>query len=683
MAEPTQEAKDNASGLADFQKEQIEESNDYPKGSLGRGTGPVASSSGSSGNTGQTNPGQDQVVSQAIYNAAHIEYLREKLRLVDVPMMEIEKDRLAFQKAAQVTADALATRKFEQIDLPMLKLQQDQLAETRRQFDGELAMRGITQASQEATKRAEIGMMGMQQAEQLGLSRQELAQKGYLGAGGLEQQRRATAQAGFLGAEGLRGESYDFAQRGAQGLNETALAAMNLSAQLRGPRDAWVQQQVNRGLNAAGLSSDVGAIAGEYDAAGFQAPQATPQAASLGGLAQGMVGAGGQVGPGGQPTANEMIRAQMMSRMSDPYGEGGRAMMSQAYGMEADPFGAAGRAMMGQAGQLNADPYGEFGRQLGEAGAEQYQNQYTSPTQDLALRAAQNYYSRGNPVAPSINAAMASLRENPMYLGQGGEGRRAMEAAAVSDFTGLDPQAARAVIDRLRAVTAGTGRMSTDEEIEAVVRNLPGVTQQSWPGEPLPTPQTPAMKSYAPSINWGMAQLRANPAYQASDAQTRMQHEANAIARYTGLGPQQAMGVVTQLRSTGRMSTDQEIDAAINGARSQQPQAALPGAGDRAAGPMNFAQGGAFQAPQLDRRSAVAGLNRNPEGQPMAPAGWGTMWQQGQPAPATPWAYQTVPQRGAPGTPGAATPEQMMGAFGEGAFTAPAPRRRQLTGAAL
>lgn len=67
---------------------------------------------------------------------------------------------------------------------------------------------------------------------------------------------------------------------------QLGLGALQLSGSLTGPRNAFAQQQVNYGLNAQGFSPLAGALAGQYSLPTFQAPQGTPQAASLSTLAQ-------------------------------------------------------------------------------------------------------------------------------------------------------------------------------------------------------------------------------------------------------------------------------------------------------------------------------------------------------------------------------------------------------------
>jgi hypothetical protein len=411
------------------------------------GSSSASSGGGGTADTGGvtgTNLGQDQLEVTAAYNQAQIEYLRERLRLVDVPMMETEKDRLAFQKAQAEVENALAQDKFKNIDLPMLKLQQDQLVQAR----GDLSMKGVQIASTEATSRAQLGLQGLGQAEQAGLSRQQLAQQG------------------MLGSEQLARDADQFALSGANALNQTALGAIGLNAQFRGPRDAWVQQQVNRGLNAAGLTRDVGAIAGEYGAPAFQAPQATPQAASMQSAVADMLGAGG-FRPGQTP--NDIIRQQVQNRVANPYG-------------------AAGAMAFGQAAGMAANPYGQYGSQLGQASAGQLADQYTSPSAYAALQMGYGNLQEGMPNAPSmrVRGMGQQIYDTWSRLNQA-LGRRPTDeemGAAYAQVTGLPQDIALKLARDDTAVFRATGAPRPVEGVEqAIVGAYTQLGPQMSPGE--------------------------------------------------------------------------------------------------------------------------------------------------------------------------------------------------------
>lgn len=73
---------------------------------------------------------------------------------------------------------------------------------------------------------------------------------------------------------------------------QTGLGVLGLLAQLRGPKDAFTQQRVLHGINQQGLSNAVDAIAGRIRMPAFQAPQASPEPATLESLLA-QAGAGG------------------------------------------------------------------------------------------------------------------------------------------------------------------------------------------------------------------------------------------------------------------------------------------------------------------------------------------------------------------------------------------------------
>ncbi|HKE97421.1 MAG TPA: hypothetical protein VKG45_00605 [Actinomycetes bacterium] len=384
----------------------------------------------------------------AAQNAAQIAYQMERLRLVDVPMMEIEKDRLAFQKAQQEVENAYRDRRYAGVDLPMVRLQQDQLVQQR----GELALKGVQLASQEGLQRAQIGLDALRQQEQLGLGREQAALQG------------------LLGAEELARGADQFALQGAGALNQTALAALGLSGQFRGPRNAWVQQQVNRGLNAAGLSSDVGAIAGEYSPAAFLAPQTAPQAAGLGTAAQDMAGAGGFTG---RLSPNDLIRQAVTSRMANPYGAAGALAAGRAAEMGTDPYGL--RSGVGAAGRRYA--------------LDLLANQYGSPSSYAALQLGYGNLQEGLPNAPSMRArGMGTTLDDAYRRQMAALGRPLSDqeyANLISSTTSLPPDVAlRLARENTQYYrTAGAARSPEDVEkqiIDAYTRLGPQMSPGSF-----------------------------------------------------------------------------------------------------------------------------------------------------------------------------------------------------------
>lgn len=106
----------------------------------------------------------------------------------------------------------------------------------------------------------------------------------------LAKQAQAMAQQNQTFNQGLQTQ-----QQGLAAQNQAytqGMGVLNLAASLQGPANAFTQQAVLHGLNSSGLSNAVSALSGTVLPT-FQAPQARPQAASLGSLI-------GQVVPGAQ-----------------------------------------------------------------------------------------------------------------------------------------------------------------------------------------------------------------------------------------------------------------------------------------------------------------------------------------------------------------------------------------------
>ncbi|MDE2096749.1 MAG: hypothetical protein KGL39_05825 [Patescibacteria group bacterium] len=150
-----------------------------------------------------------------------------------------------------------------------------------------LAIQAANEAATQAYNNARLNNL---EIPQLGFTATSDAIKNLLSAGqlGLTQSDDALKyllSGGQLGLSQQSAAQQELQAAATQQSNE-ALDAMKLAASLSGPKDAFQQQAVLEGLNNAGLSRGVGAIAGQYALPTFQAPQAAPQAASLGTLAQ-------------------------------------------------------------------------------------------------------------------------------------------------------------------------------------------------------------------------------------------------------------------------------------------------------------------------------------------------------------------------------------------------------------
>jgi hypothetical protein len=74
----------------------------------------------------------------------------------------------------------------------------------------------------------------------------------------------------------------------------------------------------------------------------------------------------------------------------------------------------------------------------------------------------------------AVMDALGQLRSNAQYQAADGDVKRQMEAAAVSQATGIDTASAAQAIDRLRGLTATTGQPSSAALVEQVLGQTPG-----------------------------------------------------------------------------------------------------------------------------------------------------------------------------------------------------------------
>lgn len=75
-----------------------------------------------------------------------------------------------------------------------------------------------------------------------------------------------------------------------------AMSALEMTANLRGPRNAFQQQSLLHGLNASGISTAVDAVMGKYNLNKSGAPNAAPEAATIQTMIEDMKAAGGGTG---------------------------------------------------------------------------------------------------------------------------------------------------------------------------------------------------------------------------------------------------------------------------------------------------------------------------------------------------------------------------------------------------
>src|SRR5262245_5811495 len=74
----------------------------------------------------------------------------------------------------------------------------------------------------------------------------------------------------------------------------------------------------------------------------------------------------------------------------------------------------------------------------------------------------------------AVMDAIGRLRSDARYQAADGETKRVMEAAAITQATGIDQASARQAIDQLRQLTATTGQVSTPALVEQILARTPG-----------------------------------------------------------------------------------------------------------------------------------------------------------------------------------------------------------------
>jgi hypothetical protein len=91
------------------------------------------------------NLGYETLRQRAAEFAAEQAYKAERMRLIDVPMTQLERDKLAYQASVTAADNAYRDRKFAQVDLPQLQLafQQEGRAGLQQMLDGRLKEYGL------------------------------------------------------------------------------------------------------------------------------------------------------------------------------------------------------------------------------------------------------------------------------------------------------------------------------------------------------------------------------------------------------------------------------------------------------------------------------------------------------------------------------------------------------------
>jgi hypothetical protein len=251
-----------------------------------------------------------QLQQQAAKDAAYQAYLNKRMELLDLPGLQIEKDKQALAAAQQAYTQKLGDANltgFTADGKPTFANQQhmDDQSQQQRQYDAS------AKAAADQFAATQTGIIG-----------------GANGQGGTaslaKQLQDANLSGQFNGQDTEAAREYNLthglADRTQQ--SQEAQAMLTLQSQLRGPRNAFQQQALSQGLNATGLSRSVDAIAGRYTPTLGGAEHGLPQGASIGSMVQDMHGNTGGLPDPSTPDG----RAALIAR----YG-GNEAAAQQAY----------------------------------------------------------------------------------------------------------------------------------------------------------------------------------------------------------------------------------------------------------------------------------------------------------------------------------------------------------------
>lgn len=354
----------------------------------------------------------------AVNNAAYLKYLEERMRLIEMPMNDIKKDQLAQQAAQFAAQQEMERQRMKSLELPMLEVHQreQQLAEDKQRFEqdfnnraqqidermksGGLALSATGQASDESIRRAALAQTGLLNADTMDLNRQAAARAG-LGQAESEGLARQTAGANaaneaeqnIIARERLG--AADIAGR----MNDQALQAARLEADLRGPRNAFAQQAATWGLNASGLNKGIEALQGMPGVTAFQA-QASPGRATLGTMAEDMRAQGGQATG---PTPWDLMNQTALRNTQSPIGVGTQGLLDVADRNIAEQYSpyALGAGELGFHDAANPNSAAQQGM-MGQAQREDATSaHYSSPTMSTALGIAAVNAPEAAPIAPS------------------------------------------------------------------------------------------------------------------------------------------------------------------------------------------------------------------------------------------------------------------------------------------
>jgi hypothetical protein len=238
--------------------------------------------------------------------AADAAYKQKRLELIDLPMLEIEKERLAQQARNDTYSRAIAEANVTGYYTPVSSV-------TAPSMSSDAALDAIW------AKRPDLGPFYQQNGWDVSTpEKQRAAVKDWLGMTNEESIRAAGGDplkaAKALGIDVGGGTATTAGERQKTLAREqyetsTGLNALNLSASLRGPRNAFQQQAVNAGINEQGLNKYTDMIAGRYNVPAFQAPQAAVQPATLQTMAEDINTAANGLTPAIQGAVNSVTNA--------------------------------------------------------------------------------------------------------------------------------------------------------------------------------------------------------------------------------------------------------------------------------------------------------------------------------------------------------------------------------------
>ena len=303
----------------------------------------------------------------------------------------------------------------------------------------------------EALGRGDLALRGYGQAGQEALSREQLAQQGFFGAdaAALARQRLGLEAGQYADQAGL--DRSRLALSAAEQADRGALARAQLVASLRGPADAFKQQEVLGFLGRDGALGDI--LSGTRAAPSFQAPQARPVAANLDTLANQMDGLPVDAERGYATGPSDIAMGLAREYAAPGRSEGAELALGAARGLAADPYGAGAREALAQAGRNADDPYG-------------------SPTAGGALVSAAPNAAFATPGSPLADTNAVAARAIGSYKAMGANAPTGPTPEGIAfwqrQVPGLDPTGAAALAGRLRDISL-SGRAPSEADVAQTI----------------------------------------------------------------------------------------------------------------------------------------------------------------------------------------------------------------------